>query len=642
LNASETCGAGPSATGATADDGTLAAADRFHHRLDLGAEPEADGRTRFRLWAPSAAGVELLLWRGAVRDGRTPDGRQPMQPAGGGWFEARAACGAGTRYRYRVTPADPQAAPLAVPDPASRAQDGDVHDASVVVDPAAYAWRHAGWRGRPWHETVLLELHVGALGGYDGVRRRLPAIAAAGFTAIELMPLADFPGARNWGYDGVLPFAPDAAYGPPEALKALVDEAHGLGLMVFLDVVYNHFGPDGNYLGVGAQEFFDAARHTPWGAAIDFARPEVGAFFEANALYWLHEYRFDGLRLDAVHAIGHEAWLRRLAARVRRSVEPGRHVHLVLENDDNAAGLLGEGGYDAQWNDDGHHVLHVLLTGEDEGYYADYADAPAERLARVLAQGFDYQGEPSAHRGGRPRGTPSGALPPTAFVLFLQNHDQVGNRAFGERLLALVGAEALRPALALLLLAPQIPLMFMGDEWGATEPFLYFTSHADAELAAAVRDGRRREFERFAAFADPARRAEIPDPDDAATFEASLPRERAGDPAQVAWRAFVARLLALRRDALVPRLAGARALGAAALGPRAVTARWRLGDGSTWALWVNLDARPVTLDAVQGAAAARGTPLFALQDAARSMAREGVLPPHGLALLRAPAGEGAP
>ena len=623
-------------------DGPPALGDRFRHRLDLGAELEPDGHTRFRLWAPSAAGVELLLWHGPARDARAPDARRPMRPAGAGWFEDRAACGAGTRYRYRVTPADPQAAPLAVPDPASRAQDGDVHDPSVVVDPSAYAWRHAGWRGRPWHETVLLELHVGALGGYDGVRRRLPAIAATGFTAIELMPLADFPGARNWGYDGVLPFAPDAAYGPPEALKALVDEAHGLGLMVFLDVVYNHFGPDGNYLGVGAREYFDESRHTPWGAAIDFARPEVGAFFEANALYWLREYRFDGLRLDAVHAIGDEGWLRRLASRVRRGVEPGRHVHLVVENDDNAAALLGEGGYDAQWNDDGHHVLHVLLTGEDEGYYADYADAPAERLARVLAQGFDYQGGPSAHREGRPRGTPSAALPPTAFVLFLQNHDQVGNRAFGERLLALAGADALRPALALLLLVPQIPLLFMGDEWGATEPFLYFTSHVDPELADAVRDGRRREFERFAAFADPARRDAIPDPNDAATFEASLPRERAGDAAQSAWRAFVTRLLALRRRELLPGLAGARALGAEALGPRAVTARWRLGDGSTWSLWVNLDAEPVTLGTPRRAAAARGTPLFALPDAAPALAGEGRLPGHGFLLSRTPARESAP
>lgn len=632
------------ATASRVTDSTVPEPGRFRCPLGFGAELEAPDRTRFRLWAPGAARVELELWQ-APRPGageRPADERRPLQPAGDGWFEAQVDCGAGARYRYRVTPTGEGADTLAVPDPASRAQDGDVHDPSIVVDPAAYAWRHADWRGRPWHETVLLELHVGALGGFEGVRRRLPEIAASGITAIELMPLADFPGPRNWGYDGVLPFAPDAAYGTPDALKALVDAAHGLGLGVLLDVVYNHFGPDGNYLGIYAPGFFDPSRHTPWGMAIDFRRSEVAAFFEANARYWLEEYRFDGLRLDAVHAIGDDAWLRRLAERVRAAVEPGRHVHLVLENDDNRASLLGPGGYDAQWNDDGHHALHVLLTGEREGYYGDHADAPAERLARVLSEGFDYQGAPSAHREGRPRGEPSGALPPTAFVLFLQNHDQVGNRAFGERLAALAGPDALRPALALLLLAPQIPLLFMGDEWGATEPFLYFTSHADPALAAAVRDGRRREFEPFAAFADPARRARIPDPNDPATFEASRPREPAGDPAAAAWRAFVARLLALRRERLVPHLAGAHALRAAALGPRAVRARWRLGDRRVWDLWVNLGPDPVALDEAARHAAMRGQPLFELGDAQRALAAEGVLPGHGFALQLGATEEGAP
>jgi len=270
----------------------------------------------------------------------------------------------------------------------------------------------------------------------------------------------------------------------------LVDAAHGLGLMIFLDVVYNHFGPDGNYLGAYAPAFFRNDRHTPWGSAIDFGRREVRRFFTENALYWLMEYRFDGLRLDAVHAIGAPDWLDELAAEVRATVEPGRHVHLVLEHDGNAAHHL-RNGFDAQWNDDAHHVLHVLLTGEADGYYADYADRPAERLARCLAEGFAYQGEPSAYRKGELRGAPSADLPPTAFVLFLQNHDQIGNRPFGDRLTTHAQAEAIEAAVALQLLCPQIPLIFMGEEGASTTPFLYFTDH-HGELARAVREGRRR------------------------------------------------------------------------------------------------------------------------------------------------------
>src|SRR5690606_29038436 len=301
--------------------------------------------------------------------------------------------------------------------------------------------------------------------------------------------------------------------------------------------------------------------------------------FIENALYWLHEYRFDGLRLDAVHAIRDRDWLLELAQRVHASVEPGRHVHLVLENDANDAGLLAE-GYAAQWNDDAHHVLHVALTGEREGYYADYADPPAPDLARWLGEGFVYQGQASPFRDGGVRGTPSAALPPTAFVAFLQNHDQVGNRAFGERLPALAQPDALSAATALLLLCPQVPLLFMGEEWGSKQPFLYFTDY-QGELAAAVREGRRQEFARFAAFADPQARAAIPDPNAATTFRDSVPDFAApGRDRRAAERLdFIRRLLAVRHRELVPHLAGARALGASAVGPAAVTARWRLGDG---------------------------------------------------------------
>jgi maltooligosyltrehalose trehalohydrolase len=555
----------------------------------FGATPLARGRARFALWAPDCASVSLEI------EGRPP---LPMQAGPDGRFVAETRCAAGARYRYRVRP------DLAVPDPAARAQDGDVHGPSLLVDPAAYGWQHPGWRGRPWHEAVVYELHAGAMGGFAGVEQALPELARLGVTAVELMPVAEFPGRHNWGYDGVLPYAPDRAYGTPEALKRLVDAAHALGLMVLLDVVYNHFGPDGNYLAAYASPFFRTDTPTPWGPAIDFRRPEVRRFFIDNALLWLLEYRFDGLRLDAVHAIRDRDFLIELASSVRASVEPGRHVHLVLENDDNDAGLLRAApdrpGFDAQWSDDAHHALHVLLTGERSGYYADYA-AAAPALARILSEGFAYQGEPSPYRDGTPRGTPSAHLPPTAFVAFLQNHDQIGNRAHGERLTRLADPGALRAASLLLLLAPQIPLLFMGDEWGETRPFLFFTDHHD-ELAEAVRQGRRREFQHFAAFADPAARARIPDPNDPGTFLASVPTPPAErTAAQAECRAFHAGLLALRAAEIVPRLPGCRSMGAEALGTMGVRAAWRLSDGAILTIAANFGAPPLACPAGPGA-----------------------------------------
>ena len=545
----------------------------FAHDLPFGATLLAPDRTRFRLWAPGQPGVAVdVVGLGEVA----------MVRDAAGWFEAEAACGAGARYRYRLSDG------RAVPDPASRAQRGDVHDASLVVDPRAYRWRHPAWRGRAWPEAVLYELHAGAMGGFAGVAARLPELAGLGITAVELMPVNDFPGQRNWGYDGVLPFAPDASYGAPDELKALVDAAHGLGLVVFLDVVYNHFGPDGNYLAAYAPGFFRSDIATPWGAAIDFRRPEVRRFFIENAVYWLMEYRFDGLRFDAVHAIGAPDWLDEMAAEVRAAVEPGRHVHLVLEHDGNAADHLRR-GFDAQWNDDAHHVLHVLLTGDADGYYADYADRPAERLARCLGEGFAYQGEPSAYRKGECRGTPSADLSPTAFVLFLQNHDQVGNRPFGDRLVERADPAMLEAAIALQLLCPQIPLIFMGEEGASRTPFLFFTDHR-GELAAAVREGRRREFAAFKGFHDGESAQSIPDPNALSTFESSRPV--ADD---VARRALYRRLLALRAEALVPHLGGARSLSAQPRGPACVSARWRLGNGAVLALACNLgrDACPI-------------------------------------------------
>jgi len=553
----------------------------YAHPLPFGATLLPDGQTRFRLWAPSSETVSLEL------DGRAP---LPMRAADDGWHELAAAAPPGTRYRYRLKDG------LAVPDPASRLQAPDVHDPSVVVDPTIYDWRYIHWQGRPWHEAVVYEVHAGVMGGFSGIRQRLPELRRLGVTAIEIMPIADFPGGRNWGYDGVLPFAPDTAYGTPDELKALVDEAHGLGLMVMLDVVYNHFGPDGAYLHAFAKPFFRDDIHTPWGAAIDFRRPEVCDYFIQNALYWLMEYRFDGLRFDAVHAISEEGFLRDLAHTIRATVEPGRHVHLVLEHENNRAALLRTGpgaeGFDAQWADDFHHCVHGLLTGESEGYYEDFQDATA-LLADCLASGFAYQGQVSPHLG-RPRGEPSGHLPTTAFVVCLQNHDQIGNRAMGERLTTLADPQALRAATALLLLAPFVPMLFMGEEYAARNPFLFFTSHNE-DLAKLVREGRRAEFKHFAAFQDEERRKAIPDPNAPSTFDASV-----ADKADPAMFDFVQGLLVLREKHVMAGIPGCRSLDVDVLAPGALRAEWRLGTGRLLAITLNLGRETASTGAAAG------------------------------------------
>jgi maltooligosyltrehalose trehalohydrolase len=573
------------------------------HAMPFGAELQPDGKVRFRLWAPAQARVSLVL-----DDSRA---ERPLHRQEDGWFRLDSdTAQAGSRYRFQLQDG------LRVPDPASRHQPDDVHGPSVVVDPRSYSWRTHAWRGRPWHETVLYELHVGAFtreGSFDGVRRRLDRLARLGITAVELMPLAAFPGKRSWGYDGVLPFAPDASYGSPEQLKALVDAAHERELMMFVDVVYNHFGPDGNYLGLYAPQFFTERSHTPWGPAIDFSQRPVRDFFIHNALYWLSEYRFDGLRLDAVHAIADESpthILLELAAAVRGlQQKEGRHLHLVLENDANVRRFLQRDGsgtplhYEAQWNDDFHHVCHVVLTGESAGYYRDYADRPVERLGRALAEGFVYQGEASAHREGAARGEPSADLPPTAFVDFLQNHDQIGNRAFGDRLTTLAEPQAIEAMATILLLAPQVPLLFMGEEWGATQPFLFFCDFAD-ELAEAVRTGRRREFARFPAFADPAMRERIPDPNAPATFAQAVLDWTAVDQSPHRERlALYERLLALRHSEIVPRLPRLTNVGAhyEVLPCGLLRVSWQLTDGRRLSLAALLTDRATSATQVDGA-----------------------------------------
>lgn len=521
----------------------------------FGPQRDADGRWRFRLWAPSAESVELLLTDAdGARDTRA---MAPDDDAGPGWLTSGPLqVEPGQYYGFRIN------GDLTVPDPASRRQDGDVHDLSVLCEalPAI-----GDWTPPAWENTVISELHIGACGGLRGLHDRLPALAATGITVIELMPVADFPGTRNWGYDGVLPYAPDGSYGSASELQQLIADAHGQGIAVWLDVVYNHFGPEGNYLHLYAKDFFAEDLSTPWGAGIDMRVPEVRAFFIENALYWLGEVGFDGLRLDAVHAIhdpSERHVLDELVATVRERLPDGDRKRLVLENDRNEARFLRRPeSYQAQWNDDMHHALHVNLTGESFGYYSDFAAEPDGVLLRALAGGFAR------------RGWPSTDLSPTSFIACLQNHDQIGNRAWGERLTELAEPTALRTATALLLLAPQIPMLFMGEEWFSRTPFRFFSSFG-GDLADAVRAGRRREFDLD----------DIPDPEAAETFLGSS-LEAPGD------SSFHTGLLALRRRWLQPILSDLAAGQATGGGDEAISVRYPWSQG-WWCIDVNLNAHP--------------------------------------------------
>ena len=556
----------------------------FGPRLLPGAEAV------FRLWAPSASRVELHIGGTYVPMAAEPDG----------WYAAQAAARPGDRYAFRIDGG------LVVPDPASRSNPDDVHAPSALVDPTAFEWTDADWCGRPWHEAIVYELHVGcftAKGTFTAAIAQLDDLVALGVTAIELMPVADFAGRRGWGYDGVLPFAPEASYGTPDDLKRLVCAAHARGLMVLLDVVYNHFGPEGNYLHAYAAPFFNADTQTPWGAAINFdgaGSRTVRDFFVHNALYWIEEFHLDGLRIDAVHAMHDRSPLHfvdELAQAIRNGPGRERHVHLVLENDANDARRLARGAReqppraDAQWNDDVHHAVHVMATGERDGYYVDYAEQPLHHLGRALAEGFAYQGDASIYRAGERRGTPSVHLPPLAFVNALQTHDQVGNRAFGERIATLAAQgrreNLLRVLVACVLLSPSPPMIFMGEEFAAASPFLYFCDFT-GDLARAVTDGRRGEFARFESFAEPAQRARIPDPNAESTFLRSkldwAERRRDG---HARWWAHYQRLLELRRVHLIPWLPQARGGQFTLAAPGCLRLRGPLGDAAFWHVRVN-------------------------------------------------------
>jgi maltooligosyltrehalose trehalohydrolase len=509
-----------------------------------------------------------------------------MSGGAGGWFEATLEhLGPGAHYCYVLNGESER------PDPASRAQPEGVHGPSEVVDPAAFAWTDAGWRGLPLAEMAIYEVHVGTFtpeGTFEAIIPRLQALRDLGITALELMPVASFPGHRNWGYDGVHLYAPQHTYGGPEGLRRLVDAAHAHRLAVVMDVVYNHLGPEGNYLAEFGPYFTDRYR-TPWGQAINYdgeGREGVRRYVIDNALHWVSEYHLDGLRLDAIHGIFDASpvhMVRELNGAVQRLARRlGRVVPVVAESDLNDRRVIDpvrkEGyGLAGQWSDDFHHCLHTLVTGERGGYYADFGSLA--QLAKAYTDGFVYDGQFSGYRG-RPHGTLTRDLPGERFVICAQNHDQVGNRACGERLTALVPFEALKLAAAAALVAPNVPLLFMGEEYGEPAPFLYFTDHGDPALQTAVSRGRREEFAAFGWA------GEVPDPQDPETYlRSKLHWDLRGLPPHRHLLEYYRALLALRRQHPVLGAGGKRQLKARVADERTLVVV-RRGTGGTAAFVV--------------------------------------------------------
>lgn len=514
-------------------------------RITPGAVYLGNDRCRFTVWAPKADRVAVRLL--------TPQERSIRLERGEGGYHYGEAAGVapGSRYLYILNDG------LERPDPASRYQPEGVHGPSQLVDPRPFPWTDGGWFGPALPELIFYELHVGTFtpeGTFEAVVPHLAALRELGVTAVELMPVAQFPGGRNWGYDGVYPFAVQNTYGGPDGLRRLVDACHAHGLAVFLDVVYNHLGPEGNYL-ADFGPYFTQRYRTPWGYAVNFDGPdsdEVRRYFIENALYWVTDFHMDGLRLDAVHAITDKSalpFLEELTATVHRRAERlGRRIHVIAESDLNDDRLirprvLGGFGMDAQWNDDFHHALHSLLTGEQDGYYEDYGRL--EQLARAYRSGFVYNGEYSSYRQRR-HGRRTNC-PARRFVVYAQNHDQVGNRPYGKRLSALTSFEGLKAAAAAVLFSPYLPLLFMGEEYGETAPFLYFTSHTDPQLIGAVREGRKEEFEFDSA-------KWIPNPQAEETFRQSRLKLDLRDEGhhRILWK-YYRELIALRRR--IPALA---------------------------------------------------------------------------------------
>ncbi|MEW5496762.1 malto-oligosyltrehalose trehalohydrolase [Enterobacter cloacae] len=556
-----------------------------------GAEFISGDVVRFRVWAE---GQQQLTLRLAERD-------LPMTAVENGWFQIDVpGVTHGTEYQFVLQDG------MVVPDPASRAQKGDVNGPSVVIDPGRYQPINPDWAGRPWEETAIYELHIGTFtpqGTFRAAIDKLPYLAELGITQLEVMPVSQFGGSRGWGYDGVLLYAPHSAYGTPEDFHAFIDAAHGLGLSVVLDIVLNHFGPEGNYLPLLSPAFFDAQRMTPWGNGIAYEREPVRHYILDAPLFWLTEYRLDGLRFDAIDQIKDTASkhiLQQIAETIREAL-PDRHIHLTTEDSRNVIFLhpRDEKGatplFTAEWNDDFHNAAHVFATGETHAYYQDFAFEPEKKFARALAEGFVYQGEVSLQTG-HSRGVECHTQPPTFFVDFIQNHDQTGNRAQGERLITLAGADKTRVLLAALLLSPHIPLLFMGEEYGETNPFLFFTDfHGD--LAKAVREGRAKEFTGHSGHD-----GDVPDPNDEQTFARSkLDWHNVTTAQGKSWLRFTRSLLVLRHRYLVPLLRPGGTVEGKIVktAPGMVAVSWSFPTG-TLSLALNIGNKPVDVPALAG------------------------------------------
>ena len=565
-------------------------------QLDLGANV-VEGGARFRVWAPNATRVEVEIERpgGPERHALTPE-------ADGYHAGTVAGARAGDRYRYALD------GDQGFPDPASRSQPDGPHGASEVVDPSQYAWKDDGWQGLGADGLVIYELHVGTFtpgGTFDAAIARLPDLVELGISAVEIMPVAEFPGRRNWGYDGVDLYAPSSAYGGPEGLRRLVDAAHALRLGVLLDVVYNHFGPDGNYLRVYAADYFTDRHETPWGDAINYdgtGSEHVRHFVLQNVRYWLEEYHLDGFRLDATHAIV-DTSPRHLLAEIAEVVHgplsdrPAGRAVVIAEDHRNLVQQIrpseqGGLGLDGVWADDFHHALRTYLTGEREAYYANYTGR-LEDVAATIEGGFLFQGQ-KRPASGELRGTKVTDEPARAFVFCSENHDQVGNRALGERLAHLIDRERYLVASAVLLFVPETVLLFQGQEFAASSPFQFFTDH-NPELGKLVTEGRRKEFAGFAAFADPARREQIPDPQAEATFERSVLKWEEREAHAEVYDLYRT-LLRLRRDDPVLQHQDRSATRARALTDHLLAIR-RWHEGAERLLLANFGEKPATMDA---------------------------------------------
>ncbi|EKP26854.1 Malto-oligosyltrehalose trehalohydrolase [Klebsiella michiganensis] len=557
-----------------------------------GAEFIAADTVRFRVWAEGQKTMTLSL--------KTRD--IAMEAAGGGWFQIDVS---GVKHgdEYMLLLADGRR----IPDPATRAQRDDVNGPSVVIDPRLFQPVNRVWKGRPWEETVIYELHPGTFtpeGTFLAAIDKLPYLAELGITQVEIMPVAQFGGSRGWGYDGVLLYvSPHAAYGAPGDFHAFIDAAHGLGLSVVLDIVLNHFGPEGNYLSLLSPGFFHQNRMTPWGNAIAYETEAVRQYITEAPLFWLTEYHLDGLRFDAIDQIEDRSArhvLIEIAENIRKAI-PDRHIHLTTEDSRNVIFLhpRDEDGqtplFTAEWNDDFHNAAHVFATGETHAYYQDFAHQPASKLARALAEGFVYQGELSAQTG-KPRGVACAAQPPQFFVDFIQNHDQTGNRAQGERLISLAGAGKTRVLLAALLLSPHIPLLFMGEEFGESNPFLFFTDF-QGSLAKAVREGRAKEFAGHAGHDKP-----VPDPNDPLTFiRSKLDWQKAASEEGKSWLRFTRNLILLRHRYIVPLLAEGGGVEGKILHtePQALAVSWQFAGG-TLSVALNIGEEPLALPEIPG------------------------------------------